>query len=201
MEGVQAGKRKLRLAAAVNVIAAAIDIAAGGQQGSRVLLAEGAHNLGDAAAYGIKAKACDWTAAEQAPKYRRARKAARWLVCSLALGAGLHAGYELLEGDYHKLSSYTAAVAVGTGAANVWVAHGMHKLEGKEGVLADGDDHARSDKWASVITIAATAAASQGIEWADPVGAMAASTLVIRMNLPTARSMNRLMAPTEQTGQ
>lgn len=198
MEAIRSGKRKLKLAAAVNFIAAAIDIAAGGHQGSRALLAEGAHNFGDAAAYGIKAKACDWAGPEQAVKYGRARKLARWLVCSLALGAGAHAGYELNEGDYDKLSNYAVAVAVGTGAANVWVAHGMHKLEGNEGVLADGDDHARSDKWASIITVAATAAASQGIEWADPVGAMAASAVVVRMNLPTAAAMNRLMAPHQQ---
>jgi Co/Zn/Cd efflux system component len=178
-------RQLLKKATIINAAIGIAELAAGVMGGSHAVVADSVHNVGDAAAYGIKWKISSKQTSPE--KVRNWRKKAANIVCLGSLVIGGKAVYEIANENYEKPSAATVGVAAVAGSLNVVVASRLHATKsGASAVHHDGLRHAASDVIGSFVTVGAATLAYKGLEIADPVGAVAASGITIYMNYPSA---------------
>lgn len=179
-------RRWLRWIAGGSVVLGLAETVLGGAS----LTVDGLHNvLGDPTSYWIKDAASTQHHDIAPTQVRRRLKIAGYILCVSSLFGVGRAAANVIDHTPHEpqdieLALAATSVAYGAFATRKLHAHG-HDLAHHHGVR-----HAASDVLASTTTLIATAAAMQGVPYADSIGAVMAAGVTIGFNFPTEHRLH-----------
>ena len=178
-------RRWLRIVAAGSVV---IGLAQG-MIGGAALRVDAAHNVfGDSLAYGLKDAASTQHQELKASQVRCRLKLAGLVLCVSSLFGAAEAAHDVVNHHQHTASSVEIGLAAASMAYGAWSAKKLHAV-GNDLAHEHGVRHGKSDVLSSGAVLASAFCASQGVPYADAIGAATAASITIGFNFPTAKRL------------
>lgn len=175
-------RRWLRIIAAGSVVIGVAQSLVGGA----ALKVDAAHNVfGDSLAYGLKDAASTQHHELKASQVRRRLKLAGFVLCLSSLFGVAEAAHDVVNDHQHQASSTEIGLAAVSMAYGALSAKKLHAV-GTDLAHEHGVRHGRSDVLSSGAVLISAFCASQGVPYADAIGAATAASITIGFNYPTA---------------
>lgn len=179
-------RRWLRIIAAGSVV---IGLAQG-VIGGAALRVDAAHNVfGDSLAYGLKDAASTQHQELKASQVRRRLKLAGLVLCVSSLFGVAEAARDVANDHQHAASSTEIGLAAASMAYGAWSAKKLHAV-GNDLAHEHGVRHGKSDVLSSGAVLVSAFCASQGVPYADAIGAVTAASITMKFNYPTAARLD-----------